>query len=140
MSSGIYWPTPLRPNWGFPKDPFRDAGETITAHDLQKILYKNLGFERSLDEVPMFLCDRFCAWPDQGGVPTDILVERFNRREEAYNKGSKQPRDLKDILINLCLKIYSKLPHILPLEEENEYIMLAFHDHLFIKGHPFTTK
>jgi len=140
MSSGISWPTPLRPNWGFPKDPLRDAGETITPHDLQKILHKNLQFERSLDEVPMFLCERFCAWPEHGGVPTDILILRFNTREEAYNKGSKQPRDLKDILINLCLKIYSKLPHILPLEEENEYIMLAFHDHLFIKGPPFTTK
>ena len=137
MSYGYTWPTPLHSNWGFQKDPLRDAGETITPHDLQKILYENLGFERSLDEVPMFLCESFCAWPEQGGIPKDILILRFNVREEAYNKGSKQPRDLKDILINLCLKIYSKLPHLLPLKEENEYIMLAFHDHLFIKGGPF---
>ena len=140
MSYGYTWPTPLHSHWGFQKDPFRDAGETITPHDLQKILYKNLGFERSLDEVPLSLCKSFCAWPEQGGIPTDILILRFNVREAAYNKGSKQPRDLYDILINLCLKIYSKLPHLLPLKEENEYIMLAFHDHLFIKGPPFTTK
>ena len=140
MSYGYTWPTPLHSNWGFQKDPFRDAGETITPQDLQKILSENLGFERSHDEVPISLCERFCAWGGEKGVPKDVLILRFNGREEAYNKGRKQPRDLKDILINLCLKIYSKLPHLLPLKEENEYIMLAFHDHLFIKGPPFTTK
>ncbi len=137
MATNYSYEGSLHPNWGFPKNPFRDAGETITPHDLQKILYDELGFERSLDEVPMFLCKTFCAWPDQGGIPTDILILRFNEREQSYNKGSKQPRDLYDILINLCLKIYSKLPHILPLKQENEYIMLAFHGHLFIKGPPF---
>jgi len=139
MSYGYTWPTPLHSHWGFQKDPFRDAGETITPQDLQKILSENLGFEHSHDEVPISICERFCAWGEDKRVPKDVLILRFNRREEAYNKGRKQPRDLKDILINLCLKIYSKLPpnRFLPPKQENEYIMLAFHDHLFIKGPPF---
>ena len=131
MSSAYSYDAPLSPHWGFPKNPLHDAGETITPHDFQKILYENLGFERSLDEVPMFLCERFCG---STGCSKDVLVERFNQREKSYNKGSKQPRDLKNILINLCLKIYSRRPYLMELEEENEYIMLAFHNHLFIKG------
>ncbi len=134
MSSGFSYNAPLSPNWGFPEDPFRNTGETITPLTLQKILYQNLGFERSINEVPMFLCERFCG---SSGCSKDILVEKFHQREEAYNNGRTQLRDFKDILINLCLKIYSKLPLILPQKEENEYIMLAFHDHLFIKGPPF---
>lgn len=135
MSSGFSYTAPLHRNWGFPEDPFRNAGETITPRDLQKILYENLGFERSIDdEVPMILCEGFCGSP---GCSKDILVKRFHQREETYNRGRTRPRDLKDILMNLCLKIYSKLPRLLPQEEENEYIMLAFHDHLFIKGPPF---
>tara|TARA_B100001564_G_scaffold295476_1_gene260600 strand:+ start:168 stop:605 length:438 start_codon:yes stop_codon:yes gene_type:complete len=140
MATNYSYEGSLHPNWGFPKEPLRDAGETITAHDLQKILYDELSFERSLDEVPMFLCERFCAWPDQGGVPKDILILRFNEREQAYNKKRDYGRDLYDILKYLCLKIYSKLKRLLPLEEENEYITLAFHDGLFIKGGPFRQK
>ena len=139
MATNYSYEGSLHPNWGFPKNPFRDAGETITPQDLQKILSENLGFERSHDEVPISICERFCAWGEDKRVPKDVLILRFNRREEAYNKGRKQPRDLKDILIILCLKIYSKLPpnRFLPPKQENEYIMLAFHDHLFIKGPPF---
>ena len=141
MATNYSYEGSLNPNWGFPKGhPLRNAGETITPRELQKILYDELGFERSLDEVPISLCERFCAWPDQGGVPTDILVERFNVREQAYNKKRNYGRDLYDILINLCLKIYSKLKSLLSLEEENEYITLAFNDGLFIKGGPFRQK
>lgn len=139
MATNYSYEGSINPNWGFPKNPFRDAGETITAQDLQKILYKNLGFERYLDEVPMFLCEKFCAW-SEGGVPKDVLILRFNEREQAYNKKRNYRRDLYDILTYLCLKIYSKLKSLLPLEEENEYITLAFHDGLFIKGGPFRQK
>jgi len=134
MSSGYSYTSPLSPNWGFPEDPFRNAGETICPLRLQQILYENLGFERSNDsEVPMVLCERFCG---SSTCSKDILAERFNQREEEYNNGRARPRDFKDILKNLC-KIYSKLRFTLPPKAENEYIMLAFHDHLFIKGPPF---
>ena len=140
MASNYSYEGSLHPNWGFPKDPLRDAGETITPRELQKILHENLGFERYLDEVPISLCERFCDWRGDEGVPKDVLVLRFNEREQSYNKKRDYGRDLYDILTYLCLKIYSKLKRLLPLEEENEYITLAFNDGLFIKGGPFRQK
>ena len=140
MTTNYSYKGSLNPNWGFPKDLFCDAGQTITAQDLQKILHKNLGFERYLEEVPISLCERFCAWPEEKGVPKDVLILRFNEREQSYNKKRDYGRDLYDILTYLCSKIYSKLKSLLPLEEENEYIALAFNDGLFIKGGPFRQK
>ena len=126
---------PLRPNWGSKKTPSATQVKQ-SPQDLQKILSENLGFEHSHDEVPISICERFCAWGEDKRVPKDVLILRFNRGE-AYNKRKKTTQGFKRHSYNSLFEDIKLPPNrFLPPKQENEYICSPFDLLLFQKVPP----